>query len=147
MRLSTFGKPRVIGCAEGFTDHISIPRGCLDEALTLFKAHNIKTEIDNKCFDGVLIDFAFLGSLHPSQQEAGDKRLAYENGVLSAPIAFGKTVVAAWLIAQKKVNTLILVHRRQLMDQWRERLALFFDKPIEEIGQVGGGQGEGEKRR
>ena len=140
MRLSTFSNPRVIGCADDFTDHIGLPRGCLDEALTLFKAHNIKTEIDNKYFDGASIDFTFHGSLHPSQQEAGEKMLAYDNGILSAPTAFGKTVVAAWLIAQRKVNTLILVHRRQLMDQWRERLALFFDKPIEDFGQIGGGK-------
>ncbi|MBS3906991.1 MAG: DEAD/DEAH box helicase [Syntrophaceae bacterium] len=140
MRLSTFGKPRVIACAENFADHIGLPRGCLDETLTLFKALNIKTEIDNKLFNGALIDVTFHGELHPSQQEAGNKMLAYDNGILSAPTAFGKTVVAAWLIAQRKVNTLILVHRRQLMDQWRERLALFFDKPIEDLGQIGGGK-------
>ncbi|MBM4351846.1 MAG: restriction endonuclease subunit R, partial [Deltaproteobacteria bacterium] len=140
MRLSTFGKPRVIGCAEDFTDHIGLPRGCLDEALSMFKAHNIKTEVENKCFDGSLIDATFCGELHPSQQEAGEKMLAYDNGILSAPTAFGKTVVAAWLIAQRKVNTLILVHRRQLMDQWRERLSLFLDKPIEDFGQIGGGK-------
>ncbi|OGP98666.1 MAG: restriction endonuclease subunit R [Deltaproteobacteria bacterium RBG_19FT_COMBO_46_12] len=140
MRFSTFGKPRVIGCAEDFADHIGLPRGCLDEALTLFKALNIKTEIDNKGFDGASIDVTFHGELHPSQQEAGNKMLAYDNGILSAPTAFGKTVVAAWLIAQRKVNTLILVHRRQLMDQWRERLALFFDKSIEDLGQIGGGK-------
>ncbi|MBM4307343.1 MAG: DEAD/DEAH box helicase, partial [Deltaproteobacteria bacterium] len=140
MRLSTFGKPRVIGCAEDFTDHIGLPRGCLDEALSMFKAHNIKTKVENKCFDGSLIDATFCGELHPYQQEAGEKMLAYDNGILSAPTAFGKTVVAAWLIAQRKVSTLILVHRRQLMDQWRERLTLFLDKPIEELGQIGGGK-------
>jgi superfamily II DNA or RNA helicase len=140
MRLSTFGKPRVIGCADDFGDHIGLPRGCLDDALAMFKVHNIKTEIDNKCFEGAPIDATFHGELHPFQQEAGEKMLAYDNGILSAPTAFGKTVVAAWLIAQRKVNTLVLVHRRQLMDQWRERLALFFDKPIEDLGQIGGGK-------
>lgn len=39
--------------------------------------------------------------------------------------AFGKTAVAAWLIAKRKVNTLVLVHRQQLLDQWHERLAMF----------------------
>jgi superfamily II DNA or RNA helicase len=140
MRLSTFGKPRVIGCAEDFPDHIGLPRGCLEDALAMLKAHNIKTEIDKKRFEGASIDATFHGELHPFQQEAGDKMLAYENGILSAPTAFGKTVLAAWLIAQRKVNTLVLVHRRQLMDQWRERLALFFDKPIEDLGQIGGGK-------
>ena len=140
MRLSTFGKPRVIGCADDFPDHIGLPRGCFDDALSMFKAYNIKIEIGNKCFDGASIDATFHGELHPFQQEAGEKLLAYDNGILSAPTAFGKTVVAAWLIAQRKVNTLVLVHRRQLMDQWRERLALFFDKSIEDLGQIGGGK-------
>jgi superfamily II DNA or RNA helicase len=140
MRLSTFGKPRVIGCADDFPDHIGLPRGCFDDALSMFKAYNIKIEIGNKCFDAASIDATFHGELHPFQQEAGEKLLAYDNGILSAPTAFGKTVVAAWLIAQRKVNTLVLVHRRQLMDQWRERLALFFDKSIEDLGQIGGGK-------
>ena len=140
MRLSTFGKPRVIGCADDFGDHIGLPRGCFDDALAMFKAHNIKAEIDNKHFEGASIETTFHGELHPFQQEAGEKMLAYDNGILSAPTAFGKTVVAAWLIAQRKVNTLVLVHRRQLMDQWRERLALFFDKSIEDFGQIGGGK-------
>ena len=60
--------------------------------------------------------------------------------MLSATTAFGKTVVAAWLIAQRKVNTLVLVHRRQLLDQWVERLAAFLDVPAKSIGRIGGGR-------
>jgi superfamily II DNA or RNA helicase len=59
---------------------------------------------------------------------------------LCATTAFGKTVIAAWLIAERKVNTLVLVHRRQLLDQWRERLAAFLNLPIKSIGQIGGGR-------
>lgn len=64
----------------------------------------------------------------------------HDIGVLSATTAFGKTVVAAWMIAKRKTNTLILVHRKQLMDQWRERLALFLDMPAKSIGEIGGGR-------
>jgi superfamily II DNA or RNA helicase len=60
--------------------------------------------------------------------------------VLSAPTGFGKTAVAAFVIAARKINTLILVHRRQLLDQWRERLAMFLELPPDSIGQVGGGK-------
>jgi len=66
--------------------------------------------------------------------------LAHEDGILSATTAFGKTVVAAWLVAARKVNTLVLVHRRQLLDQWRERLATFLNLPIKSIGQIRGGR-------
>jgi superfamily II DNA or RNA helicase len=140
MRLSTFGKPRIIGCAEDFSSHVGLPRGCLDDALELIKAHNIKPELADERFGGVSINVTFEGELRPQQQEAAQHFFAHDYGILSAPTAFGKTVIAAWLIARRKVNTLVLVHRRQLMDQWRERLALFLGMQLEDIGQVSGGK-------
>jgi superfamily II DNA or RNA helicase len=59
---------------------------------------------------------------------------------LSASTAFGKTVIAAWLIAQRHVNTLVLVHRQQLLEQWSERLCTFLDLGPNSIGCIGGGQ-------
>jgi superfamily II DNA or RNA helicase len=94
----------------------------------------------DKRFGGVPTNVIFKGELRPSQQEAAQQLLGHGNGILSAPTAFGKTVIAAWLIAKRKVNTLVLVHRRQLMDQWRERLALFLGMLVEDIGQVSGGK-------
>jgi superfamily II DNA or RNA helicase len=138
MRLSTFGKPRIIGCAEDFPSYIGLPRGCLDDALELIKTHNIKPELAEQRFGGTSINVIFKGELRPRQQEAAQLLFAHDYGILSAPTAFGKTVIAAWLIAKRKVNTLVLVHRRQLIDQWRDRLALFLDMPLEEIGQVSG---------
>ena len=66
--------------------------------------------------------------------------LAHDTGVLAATTAFGKTVVAAWLIAQRGVSTLVLVHRRQLLDQWIERLSAFLGVPAKSIGRIGGGR-------
>jgi superfamily II DNA or RNA helicase/very-short-patch-repair endonuclease len=66
--------------------------------------------------------------------------LAHDIGVFSAATAFGKTVVAAWLIAQRRVNTLVLVHRQQLLDQWIERLSAFLNLSPAEIGYIGGGR-------
>jgi len=140
MRLSTFGKPRIIGCAEDFPSYVGLPRGCLDDALELIRTHNIKPELGDKRFGGVSINVTFKGELRPKQQEAAQHLFAHDCGILSAPTAFGKTVIAAWLIANRKVNTLVLVHRRQLMDQWRERLALFLGMQLEHIGQMSGGK-------
>ena len=75
-----------------------------------------------------------------SSRLAADAMLTHDTGVLAATTAFGKTVVAAWLIAQRGVNTLVLVHRRQLLDQWVERLAAFLDVPAKSIGRIGGGR-------
>ncbi len=86
------------------------------------------------------LDVHFQGQLRPEQQRAADAMLAHDIGVLAATTAFGKTVVASWLIAQRGVNTLILVHRRQLLEQWMDRLANFLDIPAKQIGRIGGGR-------
>ncbi len=140
MRLSTFGKPRVIRCAEEFPKHVALPRGCLGEITTLLESHKIAVELDDQRFAGQPMDVTFHGQLRPDQQVAASAMIAHDDGILSATTAFGKTVVAAWLIAARKVNTLVLVHRRQLLDQWRERLAAFLSLPIKSIGQIGGGR-------
>src|ERR1035438_6761665 len=140
MRLSTFGKPRVIRCAEEFPRHVALPRGCLGEITALLESHKIAVELDDQRFAGQPIDVTFHGELRPDQQAAANAMLSFDDGILSATTAFGKTVVAAWLIAARKVNILVLVHRRQLLDQWRERLATFLNLPIKSIGQIGGGR-------
>jgi superfamily II DNA or RNA helicase len=140
MRLSTFGKPRVIRCAEEFPKHIALPRGCLDEVTAFFKSHNVLVQLEDQRFVGSPIEVKFQGQLRPEQQAAANAILASDDGILCATTAFGKTVIAAWLIAERKVNTLVLVHRRQLLDQWRERLAAFLNLPIKSIGQIGGGR-------
>ena len=78
--------------------------------------------------------------LRPEQQRAAEAILPHETGVLAATTAFGKTVVAAWLIAQRRTNTLVLVHRRQLLEQWIDRLATFLNRPRTAIGQIGAGR-------
>jgi superfamily II DNA or RNA helicase len=140
MRLSTYGKPRVISCGESFSEHIGLPRGCLKEVVAVFRAHRAKVEVRDERTTGQRIDAVFHVELRPDQQEAITQVLAHDQGILSAPTAFGKTVVGACLIARRAVNTLILVHRRQLMDQWRERLSAFLCMPIGQIGQIGGGK-------
>ena len=82
----------------------------------------------------------FQGELRTEQKLAAEAMLKHETGVLAATTAFGKTVVAAWLIAQRGVNTLVLVHRRQLLDQWIERLTTFLDLPAKSVGRIGGGR-------
>lgn len=140
MRLSTFGKPRVIRCAEEFPRHLGLPRGCLHDAIELLQSHQVKVDLDDERFNGLPLDISFHGELRGEQQKAADAMLAHDTGILSATTAFGKTIVAAWIIAARKVNTLVLVHRRQLLDQWRERLSVFLNLPVKSIGQIGGGR-------
>lgn len=86
------------------------------------------------------MDLCFEGTLREDQQQAFSKLKDYDTGVLSATTAFGKTVLAAAMIAARGVNTLVLVHRKQLMDQWVERLETFLNLERKEIGCLGGGR-------
>ncbi len=140
MRLPTYAKPRVIACGQDFPQHIAVPRGCLTEVLALLKAHEVHANVlDERCA-GISIAAEFSGELRPMQEQAGRDISAHDEGILCAPTAFGKTAVASWLIAKRKVNTLILVHRQQLLDQWQTRLAMFLSLPDGSIGHIGGGK-------
>jgi hypothetical protein len=140
MRLSTYNKPRIISCCEDFSKHIGLPRGCSEEVVELLHGVNVKTEIIDKRLVGNPIALKFQGILRPDQKTAAISMLRHDIGVLSATTAFGKTVIAAYMIAERGVNTLVLVHRRQLLDQWVDRLSNFLGLEPNDIGQIGGGK-------
>ncbi len=140
MRLSTYGKPRVISCSEDLSHHIAMPRGCYQAVMDFFHEHNVNVELVDSRIEGTPIHSEFTGSLTTLQDAAARAILAHDIGILSAATGFGKTVIAASIIARRKVNTLILVHRRELMDQWKARLQTFLDMPKELIGLIGGGK-------
>jgi hypothetical protein len=140
LRLSTFGKPRIIGCAEDFPNHLALPRGCADELRDLLKNCGVKPQVEDQRHAGNPIDASFRGVLRVEQAQAVDAVLAHQIGVICAPTAFGKTVIAAALIAARKTNTLIIVHRTQLLDQWRNRLSTFLEVDDRSIGSIGGGK-------
>src|SRR5437879_9737989 len=140
MRLPTFGKPRIIHCAEDMPKYLALPRGCLDETMSLLAALGIEPAFRDERVGGVPLDLKFRGELRPEQQLAANELAAHDTGVLAATTAFGKTVLAAWLIAKRGMNTLVLVHRQQLLEQWVERLSAFLDVPPAVIGRLGAGR-------
>ena len=140
MRLPTFGKPRIIHCAEDGPKYLALPRGCLEETQALLSSLGIEAPLRDERFAGTPIEIRFQGELRPEQQLAANALAAHDTGVLAATTAFGKTVVAAWLIARRSVNCLVLVHRQQLLEQWVERLASFLNVPAKSIGRLGGGR-------
>jgi superfamily II DNA or RNA helicase len=143
MRLSVWDEPRVIGCAENFPNHIALPRGCLDAASALLRENGIRCELRDERFGGEPLDVHFAGSLRPDQETAVAAMLKHDMGILCAPTAFGKTVAAASMIARRGVNTLVLVHRTELLTQWEERLRSFLatDKQAScVVGTIGGGK-------
>ena len=127
MRLSTYDVPRIISCSELTDNYLAIPRGCEDDVMELLKANNVRYYIDDRTYHGRTIDVSFKGELRKEQQQAMDSMLSHPVGTLSATTAFGKTVFAIAMIAQRKVNTLILVHRKSLLDQWKKQLDDFLE--------------------
>ena len=140
MRRSTFGVPRIVACAEFHSRHIALPRGCGPAMEQLLEDLGVGLELRDERNPGRPMSAAFLGELTREQQSAAGALLAHETGVLAAATGFGKTVVAASVIASRGVSTLVLVHRRQLMDQWIAQLGAFLDLPESSIGRIGGGK-------
>ena len=140
MRLPVWNKPRIIGCAENFPQHIGLPRGCLDAVLDLLEENGIRPELQDERLAGRKVTAKFTGALHKNQKAAVREMLKHDVGVLCAPTAFGKTVTAAALISRRKVSTLVLVHRTELLRQWQERLAGFLEIPKDGLGVISGGK-------
>jgi superfamily II DNA or RNA helicase len=140
MRMSVWDKPRVIGNAENFPQHIALPRGCLDAVQALLKDNGIAWDLRDERFAGEPLEVGFVGQLRLDQEAAVTQMLQDDAGVLCAPTAFGKTVTAAALIAQRGVNTLVLVHRTELLKQWQERLQVFLGVAKNMVGTIGAGK-------
>lgn len=126
LRLSTNGIARFICLAELDSGYLSLPRGCWDDLQAICLELGIALQVmDNRFAGQVLTDMTFVGSLRSAQSKAIDELMQHDIGVLHAPTAFGKTVTAIGLIQRRGVNTLVLVHNKQLVDQWQERLKAF----------------------
>lgn len=120
MKYSVYGTPRVISRALNGDRFLQLPRGCLEGALRTLKAEGMNPVVEDKRFGGVPIELAFQGALRLEQKAAAMELKKFDSGILAAGTAFGKTVVAAYMIAERKVNTLVLVNRRQLQLQWTD---------------------------
>lgn len=140
MRLSVWNIPRIITCAENHKKFISLPRGCFDSVVDFFSKYNIQFEVSNQLLSRRTDEFIFKGQLYTDQKKAVNELMKYENGILSATTAFGKTVVALNIISKRREKTLILVHRKQLVNQWQERIREFLTASEDSIGIIGGGK-------
>lgn len=105
--------------------YICIPRGLFDNLLTSCKEAGVEYDISDHREKGRPIRVSFNGDLKMQQNLAAQHLLAFDHGVLSAATAFGKTVVCSYLIAERKINTLILLQSKDLLEQWVDELNKF----------------------
>lgn len=108
-------------------DYITLPRGCEDAVVALLESNQITYRIEDKTNHGENVTVRFKGEFREEQKAAIASLTAHDNGVLNATTAFGKTVTAIGLLAERKINTLILVHTKALLDQWKSRLEEFLE--------------------
>jgi superfamily II DNA or RNA helicase len=140
MRLSTVLTPRVIACAEELPLFLALPRGCTQDAERLLNGHGVQLVIEDQRGRGAALELRFGGKLTAIQEQAGRALLANDTGVFVGAPGIGKTVLGTWLVAQRARSTLILVHRKPLLEQWMAQLAMFLDIKEKEVGQIGGGK-------
>ena len=127
MRLPIYDKPRIICAAEERDGYLALPRCCEQNLIELLETAGVAYEVEDKTTAGNAIRATFKGDLRTEQIPAAEALLEHNNGVLSATTAFGKTVIAAYLIGQRKVNTLVLVHTQALLNQWKKALSEFLE--------------------
>lgn len=125
MRLPVYNLARIISCSEITDDYLMLPRGCEEAAMDFFKSNGVDVRIEDRTNPGKPIDVGFNGSLYEEQQRAVEALATHRCGTLYAITAFGKTVTSAALIARTKVNTLILVHTKALLEQWRKQFRIY----------------------
>jgi superfamily II DNA or RNA helicase len=140
LRLSTGRTPRIVVCAEDLPKHLALPRACIDDVRSLLEGNGSRLTCDDQRDRGRPVALTFVGTLTDEQQAAVQAMLAHDLGVLVGPPGAGKTVMGAAMVAARGVNTLVLVHRRPLLEQWVNQLALFLGIDPTEIGRIGGGK-------
>lgn len=139
LRLSVALTPRVIACVEECDGYLALPRGCEDDVRALLQAHGSILAVDDRTHTGIRQPWTFHGELSDVQTAARTAMLRYDTGVFVAPPGSGKTVVGIAAIAARQQPTLVLVHRKPLLEQWIAQLACFLGITPDAIGRIGGG--------
>ena len=138
MRMPTYPNRRFIFSGELRPDQIILPRGVLDEVVKILTIAGAKVIIRDERIAKRKVKVEFTGELTSVQKEAVKAWKSTDLGILVAPPGAGKTVIGCAVIAQRKVSTLILVHRTELLEQWKKRITEFLGIPSKEIGVLTG---------
>ncbi|MEX0659917.1 MAG: histone-like nucleoid-structuring protein Lsr2, partial [Egibacteraceae bacterium] len=137
LRMSNHATPRFIRCYAEDLEHLYLPRGVTEAAAALVAEAGSRLEIHDVRSEPPPLEVTFTGALRELQAEAVEELARHELGVLEAPPGAGKTVMGCALIARHATPTLVLVDRRELLDQWRAQLRTHLEI---DAGQIGAGK-------
>jgi superfamily II DNA or RNA helicase len=139
-RLSTYNTPRIDSTYDINERYIVLPRGLYGKLKSFFKKHQVHLIVEDKRLKVKVAKQDFFLTLRDEQKIAKSKILKNDYALLIAPPGFGKTAVAASVISERRVPTLILVHKTVLLEQWSKRLSEYFKIDIKSIGILGKGK-------
>jgi superfamily II DNA or RNA helicase len=137
---STWNIPQQIQGYRVEADALIIPRGFTRQLVGILLGAGVQYRIEDRRRTLPPVDFTFLGELYDLQVDAVDAMAARDFGTLAAPTGSGKTVMALALIARRRQPTMVVVHRRELLEQWTARIETFLGIPALEVGIIGGGK-------
>ncbi len=140
LRLSTYRTPRFIKCYQEDASHIHLPRGVLEDFRAAVEGVGSRLVITDLRPVPDRSPFTFRGSLSPFQGKAIKTLLSHDQGVLVAPPGTGKTVMGCYVAAVRGLPTLVMVHRKPLLNQWRDQLVKLLGVLPKQVGQIGGGR-------
>jgi hypothetical protein len=125
LRFATYDTPRFIFAGEWHPDRLVLPRGAMDDAVSILESAGANVTIQDARPDGSRVRWTFHGELRAEQKSAVEEMAKHDYGVLCAPPGAGKTVMGCALIAHHRTSTLVLIHRTLLLEQWRKEVAKF----------------------
>lgn len=140
MRFSTWDTPRFISAYREDLEWLHLPRGLTSKVEDLFTSLGSTLEVLDARPEPTAVGLEFRGTLRPQQATAVADLVDHELGVLVAPPGAGKTVMACAVIAHHQAPTLVVVDRKELVDQWRSRLLDHLGIEASAVGQIGGGR-------
>lgn len=134
--------PRTLKFYESDNGALILPRGYAKQLISLCRREDVPFHIEDNRRTLSNVNFTFKGTLRPFQEIAVKDILSHDFGTFSAPTGSGKTVIALYVISQRKQPSLIVVHTKELLNQWIDRIETFLQIPAEEVGVIGNGQKE-----
>jgi len=138
--VSVYGLEKYFNLIQKINGSIAIPRGFLNKLKAFLRKNKIDFEFRDERIKLAPIKIESNLKLYQYQQMAVDTIIESENGILVAPPGSGKTIIGLNLVVRHKQPTLILVHKKQIFEQWIERIENFLNIPKREVGQLGAGK-------
>lgn len=137
---NTFGTERYFKLVEETENEIIIPRGFIGKLLRFCKEQNLDFDFQDRRKLKEEILYPFNLTLRNHQKKVIEVVSKKDFGVIVSPPSSGKTIIGLKIIFDKKQPALIVVHRKQLLEQWQERVQAFLGIPKHEIGIIGQGK-------